>query len=148
MKPYLLITAGALLLCGTAAGAGIFRCASTDGGVQYRDTPCDSEASSLRRLDPPASGAVTPDARMDRTRRLLDAMREERRQKQQQAEEEKAAQAQRRQRCNQARDFLRSLERAGRVYRLDDAGNRVYLPEDSREEALDRARAGVGKWCG
>lgn len=148
MKPYLPVTILMLILCTPAAHAGVFKCTGADGSVQYRDTPCDNSEHSLRKLDTPETGTAAPDARMDRTRRLLDAMREERQQKQLQEEEEKAQEDQRRQRCNHARDYLSSLERAGRVYRLDESGNRVYLPDDGRAQALERARADVQKWCG
>lgn len=148
MKPYLPLMAFLLILGSAAAPAGVFKCTAADGSIQYRDTPCDSRAHSLRKIDTPAAAAATPDARMDKTQRLLDAMREERQQKQRQAEEEKAEQEQRRMRCNRARDHLQNLERAGRVYRLDESGNRVYLPDDGREQAIERARASVQKWCG
>ena len=129
--------------------AQVYKCSDAGGGVQYRDTPCDSRTHSLRKIDGPAAaaGAAAPDARMQKTQRLLDAMREERQLKQHQAEEEKARQAQRRQRCNHARDHLQNLERSGRIYKLDESGQRVYLTDDSREQALEQAYANVQRWC-
>jgi hypothetical protein len=143
------ILATSLMLFGPAAVAEVYKCTDASGGVQYRDTPCDSRIHSLRRIDEPAAaaGMAAPDARMQKTQRLLDAMRDERQLKERQAEEEKAEQAQRRRRCNQARDYLNSLEHAGRVYDLDESGQRVYLPDEKREQALQQARANVQHWC-
>ena len=141
------IPAIVLLLFGSPASAQVYKCTDATGGVQYRDSPCNSTAHSLRKLDEPAAAADTPDARMQKTQRLLDAMHDERRQKQRQAEKEKAEREQRRKRCNYARDHLHNLERAGRVYRLDESGNREYLPDEGREQALEQARASVQHWC-
>jgi hypothetical protein len=137
----------ALLLSGPAAIAQVYRCTDAGGAVQYRDTPCDSRTHSLRKLDPPATGSSVPAARLQKTQRLLDALRAERQQKQRRAGEEKAAQAQRRRRCHRARDTLRSLEQAGGVYDLDASGRRVYLSDEGRDRALDAARAEVRQWC-
>ncbi len=139
----------AMLLFGSVASAEVYKCTGPDGGVQYRDSPCDSRAHSLRKIDGSASGAgaAAPDVRMDKTQRLLDAMRDERQQKQLQAEEEKAEREQRQKRCNYARDYLRNMERAGRVYSLDESGKRVYLPDDAREQSLEQARENVKRWC-
>jgi len=147
LKLLISIPAIVLLLFGSAASAQVYKCTDASGGVQYSDTPCDSRTHSLRKIEEPAADTAAPDARMQKTQRLLDAMREERQQKQRLAEEEKAGQEQRRDRCNHARDHLQNLERAGRVYRLDESGKRVYLPDDGREQALEQARASVQHWC-
>ncbi|MEZ5541077.1 MAG: DUF4124 domain-containing protein [Pseudomonadota bacterium] len=142
--------ATALFATVLAAGpviAQVYKCPGADGSVQYRDTPCDTDAHSLRKLDTPPAPAESPAARMDKTRRLLDALHDERQLKQRQAEEAQAAQAQRQSRCNHARDHLRNMERAGRVYRLDAAGNREYLPDAQRAQAVEQARASVQQWC-
>jgi hypothetical protein len=147
LKLLISIPAIALLLFGSTASAQVFKCTDASGGVQYRDTPCDSRTHSLRKIEEPAADTAAPDARMQKTQRLLDAMHDERQQKQHLAEEEKARQEQQRKRCNYARDNLRNLERAGRVYKLDESGNRVYLPDDGRDQALEQARTNVQHWC-
>jgi len=148
VKRLIPITMAVLMLFTGMASARVYKCTDASGGVLYRDSPCDDRTHSLRKLETPADGgADDTDARMQKTRRLLGAMREERLQKEQAAEEEKAKQEQRRKRCNYARDHLRNLERAGRVYRLDESGQRVYLPDDGREQAVEKARASVQHWC-
>ena len=135
------------MLFGPAVVAEVYKCTDASGRVQYRDTPCDSRTQTLRKIDQAGTDTGAPDARMQKTQRLLDAMRDERQQKQRLAEEQKAEQEQRRMRCNQARDFLHNLERAGRVYKLDESGRRDYLPDDGREQAIEQARANVQHWC-
>lgn len=147
MKQLVSISVPVLLLCGSIASAQVFKCTDAGGNMQFQDTPCESSVHSLRKLGGTTSGAATPDARTQQTQRLLDAMRDERQQKQRLAEEEKNAQEQRRKRCNYARDYLSNLERAGRVYDLDESGKRVYLPDDAREQSLVQARENVRQWC-
>jgi len=147
MKQLFLVPVTVLVLFGSPVSAQVYKCTDASGGVQYSDTPCGSSTLSLHKLGGTASGAAAPDVRMEKTQRLLDAIRDERQQKQHNAEEAKAELEQRRNRCNHARDYLRNLERANRVYKLDESGNRVYLQDDAREKSLEQARANVKNWC-
>ncbi len=147
MKQSFLIPVIVLMSFGSPASAQVYKCTDDSGAVQYSDIPCGSSTLSLHKLGDTESGAAAPDVRMEKTQRLLDAIHDERQQKQHNAEEAKAELEQRRNRCNHARDYLRNLERANRVYRLDESGNRVYLQDDAREQSLVQARANVDNWC-
>jgi hypothetical protein len=140
--------AGFILLWLVASGAAaeIYKCTDAQGRIRYTDTPCTGES---RLFTPRAAPPVDADteARQTKTRRLLDALREEREQKQAAAAEVRAEQERRARNCNNARDHYRRITEANRLYRLDEAGNRVVLNDAQRTRATERARAAVEQWC-
>ena len=77
----------------------------------------------------------------------LDAMKAEQEQAKQKKAQQKAAAEKRRRNCNDARDTLRNITEAGRLYRLDEQGKRVILSDQERTRATDDARARGAKWC-
>ena len=140
------IVLGLLLLCGASVHAEIFKCTGANGAVQFTDHPCDTEATVIPRkaVPPEAEG---PDEHLEKTRRLLDAMRQERQQAEQQKAEQKAAAEKRKHECLNARDNLRNITQASNLYRLDEQGNRVIFSDDERNRATVDARARVAHWC-
>lgn len=66
------------------------------------------------------------------------------------AEEERARQADeanRGQRCYDAKVKYDRMTRAGRVYRLDDKGERVYYTDDERAAQAEQAKRDMGSYC-
>ena len=136
-------------LCGLLtqpAAAEIHRCTGADGSAVFSDVPCGEAATVIKPLKPvnPADSSQ----RNDRRDRLLRAFEEERQLEREQAAEEKAERTKRARKCAEAKDDLRVMKQAGRMYDLDDNGNRVYLSDTQRAEALRDMRAAVEHWCG
>ena len=140
------IAMGLLLLCGASARGEIFKCTGANGVVQFTDHPCDTDATLIPRKATP-SEAEGPDEHLRKTRRLLDAMRQERQQEEQQKAQQKAAAEKRQHECVGARDYLRNITRASHLYRLDEQGNRVILSDEERSRATSDAHERVAKWC-
>ena len=140
------IVLGLLLLCGASARGEIFKCTGANGAVQFTDHPCDTDATVIPRKAAP-SETEGPDEQLQKTQRLLDAMRQERQQAEQQKAEQKAAAEKRKHECLNARDNLRNITQASNLYRLDEQGNRVILSDEERNRATDSARARVAQWC-
>ena len=140
------IVLGLLLLCGASAHGEIFKCTGANGAVQFTDHPCDTEATVIPRKAAPQE-SEGPDEHLQKTERLLDAMRQERQQAEQQKAEQKAAAEKRRHECINARDDLRNITYASNLYRLDEQGNRVIFSDDERNRATVDARARVAHWC-
>ena len=126
--------------------AEIHRCTGADGSVIFSDVPCGEEAMVFKPLKPIDPGASTQ--RNDKRDRLLRAFEEERQLEREQAAEEKAERAKRARKCAEAKDDLRVMKQAGRMYDLDEDGNRIYLSDAERAEALSDTRAAVAHWCG
>ena len=140
------IVLGLLLLCSASVRGEIFKCPGANGVVQFTDHPCDTDATVIHRKAAPPE-AEGSDEQLQKTRRLLDAMRQERLQAEQQKAEQKAAAERRKHECLNARDKLRNITHASHLYRLDEQGNRVVLSDEERSRATDDAHARVAKWC-
>ncbi|MDZ7661317.1 DUF4124 domain-containing protein [Thiohalophilus sp.] len=145
------LVSGLLLasLLSVSMAAEVYKWTDEQGRVHYGDRPPEEGASSVD-VDPgPASGSPIPgDAeRREKTRRLLRAYEEERRVKQQREQRQEAEAAERHKRCAWARDRLRRYKQAGRLYDLDEAGNRRILADSQRQQAEAQAARDVEKWC-
>ncbi len=134
-------------LLAVPAAAQVYKCTEADGSTRYTDTPCDETSTTIRRhAAPPA--AASPDERMQKTRRLLDALEAERNQERQAEADRKAEKERREQNCISARDRYQRIVSAGWLYDYDEEGNRVVLSEEERALSTDRARSAVKRWCG
>jgi hypothetical protein len=136
-----------VLLLAEPVLAGIYKCTTADGSIQYTDTPCGESATAIRKPAAPTSPATTQDERMQKTRRLLDAMEAERNEEKRLAAEAKAAKEKRKRNCVLARDRYRRLTTASRLYDLDEEGNHVILNDTQRSQTEARAKADIERWC-
>jgi len=50
-------------------------------------------------------------------------------------------------RCVVAQSDLHQLELGGRVHRIDDSGERIYMQDDQRPEAIELAKLRVVRYC-
>ncbi len=139
--------AALVLLLAEPVFAGVYKCTAADGSIQYTDTPCGESATAIRKPAAPASPATTQDERMQKTRRLLDAMEAERNEEKRLAAEAKAAKEKRKRNCVVARDRYRRLTTASRLYDLDEEGNRVILNDAQRSQTEASAKADIERWC-
>jgi hypothetical protein len=146
LRPQHVIVLGLLLLCGASARGEIYKCTDAAGAVTFSDHPCTGVTTYIgkKSASPEAQG---PDEHMQKTRRLLDALQQEREQAEQEKAQQKAAAEKRQHECLSARDYLRNVTQASNLYRLDDQGNRVIITDEERNRATDDAHARVAKWC-
>jgi hypothetical protein len=102
------------------------------GQVHYEDAP---EGSGVRQASPAGTDdkpSLTPDQeRLERQRRVLEAMESERRNKQQQ--KDKAGKERRR--------------NAGYLYRKGGDGEKQIFSDEEHVRAIADAEAAVKKWC-
>jgi hypothetical protein len=146
LRPERVIVLGLLLLCGASARGEIYKCTDASGTVQFSDRPCTSVSTYIGRSTA-APDAQGPDERLQKTRRLLDALQQEREQAKREQEQQKAEAEKRKRQCLNARDDLRNITQASHLYRLDEQGNRVIFSDEERNRATDSARARVAQWC-
>ncbi len=138
--------AGLALLCGPALAEGVYKWTDAQGRTQYGDRPPAAGAAAVRTPAalPPEPGAGERKAQQQR---LLDAFAEERREQKERAEQAQREEQTRARHCARARDQARGLEVAGQVYVLDGRGQRQYLDDGARSQALAKAREDVRRWC-
>jgi hypothetical protein len=136
-----------LLLVAGAASAEVYRWVDEQGQVHFEDRSQSQSANGARSYAPPAAIADNPQQRMEKTRKLLNAYQAERQQAREQKQQRQQEQAKRTRQCAIARDRLRQYQQYGAVYRLDDAGKRVYLSEQERAALIQRSRDDIARWC-
>jgi hypothetical protein len=141
------LMAALLALAAVPAGAdGIYQWVDELGRVHFGDQPSTPQA---REVQAPRAPLRDPDSaeRLERQRRLLEAFATERQAEAEQAAKAREEASERATRCAWAREEMRGLERAGRVFDLDPEGNRRYLDDAARGAALVRAREAADHWC-
>lgn len=145
LRPGWVIVIGALFYT-TAVSAEIFKCKDADGGVQFSDVPCGQDATIFK-----LNAIKRPDnyeaQRREKTQRLLNAYKEERRIKRENTARLKQEKETRRINCNSARDRLQGFLNTGRIYHLDDEGNRVVYSDEQRDRVIEKTRENVVYWC-
>ena len=130
----------------------IYKWTDAEGNVHYEDRPSDlTEASSelvavaSRRTNSAAVQAGV-EARLQRQDARAEA-REAAREAEQAAEEERAAAAQQAEQCVEYRQRLERMVMSRRLYKLDDAGERVYLDDAQMDEARSQLQARIMEQC-
>ena len=145
-----------LVVLGVIAGgsqAGVYRWTDEKGRVHFSDRPPDRDAEQLDIPDARPPGGARFDQqqrdveRMEKQRRLLDLYREEREEKQRQRAARETRERQRAANCVEARERLARFESYSYLYKpLPDGDKRIFT-EAERQQATERARAEVARWC-
>ena len=134
-----------LVLHGLPASAEIHRCTGADGSMTFSDIPCGKTATTLKPLKQAASpGQVSGTSKRER---LLRAFEEERRIEQEKEAEAKALRMERAKKCLHAREQLRVVNQAGRIYNVGEDGNRVVQSDEARTATVEKAQGYVDYWC-
>ncbi|HYD33571.1 MAG TPA: DUF4124 domain-containing protein [Methylophilaceae bacterium] len=152
----------ALMLTSTASQADIYKWKDKNGVVRYSDIPppaniphesigkkskpvaSDAGAAPTEGVIAPTPGIqqtpeeVTPDAEAQR-------IEEENARKQAQAAE--SEQKQKQENCATARANLANFQQGGRVYKMNENGEREYLGEAELAQGLASAQEEVDKFC-
>ena len=146
-----------LFACLAVAAAGvhaqeIYKWTDAEGNVHYEDRPSDlTEADSemvaiaSRRTNAAAVEAGV-EARLKRQESRAEA-REARREAEQEAEDQRAEDARQAEQCAEYRQRLERMVRSRRLYKLDDAGERIYLDDAQMDEARSKLQARIMEQC-
>ena len=128
----------------------IYKWTDADGNVYYEDRPSGAPTEeridiAYRRTDSSSVQkriAARVDAQAARAEEKSAAAAAEK-----EAAENAAAEAERQKACERSRARLESYLQARRLYRTDDAGERVYLDDAQREEARRKAEEQIAEFC-
>lgn len=130
--------------------AKIYKWIDKNGTVHYDDKPPRENKSNKQLMDiKEQNNAIQalPSDRLEKRKKLLDAMDEDRKERKDQAAEKKKKKAQLTKRCHNARDSLKSYQRSSYVYDLDKDGNRVVLPSTVRDNVIARLKGQIAENC-
>lgn len=150
-----LLTIVSMLALATIAQAGVTRWVDAEGKVHYSDQPPPPTAKSQKTLDLKASPALpiaAPDSKGGE--KSLAEKDLESRKRRVQAEETAAKQARdqeeaksKKANCEQARNQLQALQEGQRIAKFNEKGERVFLEDSDRAQAIEAAKKTVDSWC-
>ena len=135
-----------LLLFTAPAVADVYKWVDDNGRAHYSDRPRpgNTEAVHVPTTLPPDPHLAE---RRRRQQRLLEAIDHERQEKLDAELQSRQQQAGRRRNCARALDQLRMLDRQGRVFELDDAGERLYWDAQTRSQRRSEISRYLEKNC-
>ena len=143
------IATASLLVGDTALSGEIYKWTDADGNVHYEDRPIGDDVERLKVISSNTdSGAVqaSVEARHDREAARSEA-RSKRDEEDQAAAEAEVQAAQRDVKCQESRTRMQTYLQSRRLYKQDDAGERVYLDEDQTMQARADAQEMIQKYC-
>lgn len=144
-----------LLAMTTTAHAGVTKWVDADGKVQYSDQPPPATVKSQKALNiktspalPKAASSSNSDGRniaeKDLEFRKRQVKTEEAAAKEAKEQEEaKQAKAN----CEQSRRQLQALQEGQRISRYDEKGERIFMEDADRPQAINEAKQAVDSWC-
>jgi uncharacterized protein DUF4124 len=134
--------------------AQLYKWVDSEGHVHYTDTPPPPDARQDQKLNikknEPGSTATpageAPAGPQSTAEKELDFKKRKVEQEQTQAksaQKDKEMQEQ----CENARRRLYTYQDAGRIYTIDEKGERVYPEDSERQRYIDEARGDIAKYC-
>jgi hypothetical protein len=148
-KTMIMFTTAALAFSGAALSGEIYKWTDEDGNVQYEDRPTVENVELVAFSSNTDSAAVR--ASID-ARRANEAARADKRSKRNEESQETAdaqlAADQRVQKCEESRTRMETYLAARRLYKEDEAGERVYLDDSQIMDARSKAQDDIQKYCG
>jgi len=142
---------GALFVLGGLPGAlpaqEVYKSTDTEGHVVYSDrAPTKSASKTTLHLEQPNPTEV---ARLVKEQQLLTADDLERQKQQAASNRNRAAADQaKQQKCDKARNNYFRLKDSGRLYRLDENGDRVFLTDSEADAKRSEAQRAMTAACG
>ena len=144
------IATASLLVGGTALSGEIYKWTDADGDVHYGDRPIGTDVERLHVISNSNTDndavQASVEARHDREAVRSEA-RSKRDEEDQAAADAKAEAAQRDVKCQASRTRMETYLQSRRLYKQDDAGERVYLDEDQTMQARADAQEMIQKYC-
>ncbi len=150
MKKIIAVITLSLFCAASGALAGkVYKWTDSEGNIHYGERPPTSQA---REIDipkaPPSSRNTAPAGNsLQETNKLLETLQKERQQK---AEKKATAEKERKAleaNCSRSKRKLAGYRIGGRIYEVDEQGERSYLSDSDIQQRLEAAQKEVDKWC-
>ncbi len=147
---HLFIALSALVLCagGPALANDIYKWTDDEGNVHYGDRPSGEPTEERVFISYKRTDGAAVQARVAATQENNEIRREARADAERSEEEIRAEREERKKKCDDYRAKLETMVTSRRLYREDENGERVYLEDDERQEARQRAEELVAEYCG
>jgi len=143
------------LVAAATAHAQAYKWVDADGKVRYGDTPPPgAHATPLKAPSRPAAPVEKKDSKDSKPggkeltpEAAFQKRQQERQEAEQKAQKDRADAEQKQQNCASAQTYLRTLQSGQRIVSSDAAGERVYMEDSQRQQAMERAQRSVSEWC-
>ena len=143
------------LVAAATAHAQADKWVDADGKVRYGDTPPPgAHATPLKAPSRPAAPVEIKDSKDNKPggkeltpEAAFQKRQQERQEAEQKAQKDRADAEQKQQNCASAQTYLRTLQSGQRIVSSDAAGERVYMEDSQRQQAMERAQRSVSEWC-
>lgn len=116
------------------------------GNVMPQD-PANMPADAARSAAPPTPAAKTPaDLELDAKRKQMEE-EEARKKADKEAQDKIAQQKIKEENCAAAQANLRTFQSGGRISRVDEKGEKVFLDDNEIKQRAEEAQQEVSRWC-
>lgn len=139
------------LLCATtgALAGKVYKWTDSEGNIHYGERPPGTQAKEvdIHKAPPSSRNAPPAESSLQETTKLLETLRKERQQK---AEKKATAEKEHKAReanCSYSKRRLTGYQIGGRIYEIDDQGERSYLSDSDIQQRLEATQKEVDKWC-
>jgi len=147
------IHAGRLLFLGALAAMGsaqaeLYKWTDAQGKVHYTDQPPTLKAQVIKHCDAGQADITSQATRsLDAKDQAYQKRRKEADEARTKADKEAEQARVQRENCDKARNHLSTLQNNPRVYTTDAAGQRTYMDDAARANALANSQKAVSDFC-
>ena len=128
----------------------VYKWVDQDGNVHYGAEKPNSGAQELKVKTAPASSPSSASTSAESDKEKSRTAEEEKvkvSSEKEAAEVEKKNQEIRKKNCSIAKRRAATIEQGGRLYEVDESGERHYWDDDMRRAKMDEAEAQIKEWC-
>ncbi len=159
MKCQWLVLLSLIVVFSINANAQIYKWVDKDGSVRYTDTPPPNSVKKVTTIsnkkDPavsapqpksdalktaPAAEDTSPEALAKKRRELAEIEKKNKEQKDAEAESNRLN-------CASAKANLETYSQGGRIYKMNDKGEREYYSDQGLADGLAQAKQNIQKYC-
>ena len=131
----------------TFLSAQVYKWVDENGKTHYSDKPHDENAEAIHIEKTPTLD-TDHDSRVEKQRRLLEVMAEERQETKQLKAQAAAEKLKREVNCAKARKNLQDIMNAGFLYKkTNDPLNLIVYSDEERKDITTKAKKAVQDWC-
>lgn len=143
---------GFLFLCivfGTAQAGSVYKWVDEQGNTHYSQEPHGSSAKEMNIKTNPATSSTTSEEMDELQKQVeeIDKSKQEQAKKDEKTAIEQKNKEIRAKNCSNAKSRYNTLNAGGRLYEVDEKGERFYLDDSMRQSRLAEAQKAIDEWC-
>jgi hypothetical protein len=148
---FLLVLLGLVVFCASVQAGEIYKWVDEEGNVHYSQDPQHRSAQPMNIKVPKSSASTETASNREDAATAVKSQPSDADQTEEQAQKEAAARKQQeaeKKNCQIAMKRLATITAGGRIYEVDEQGERIYWDDNTRKAKLADAQKDVDEWCG